>query len=139
MVDELYNRPVMSKPMVTIVMLDVHVDDIWVFLDLIKENREDTQEEKRERKRRKCEEKEATKKAKVNSLQDLQDQEVRVCEIVAGVGGLRLPDVDIEGGSIADPPSATFVDLVLIADGTHIEDGGTALRAHVLILYEMAP
>lgn len=115
MIDELFARPIILQDKVTTIVPKVPVPNIWNILDLV----EETLEEKMERKRRKHEKIEATKKVKVYSLQSEQDRAVSVYEMVFGVSGSRQPAIYVERGGVADPPSATIADLVLVADGTY--------------------
>lgn len=48
MVVELYDRPIISEPVVAIVVPNVHVDNIWAIQVLVEEPREERRESNRE-------------------------------------------------------------------------------------------
>lgn len=72
MVTELYDRPIVSKPIVETVIPIIHVTNIWeVPVEVpVREIREERHEKKRKRK----EDKAAKKRARVDNIQDERDR-----------------------------------------------------------------
>ncbi|KAF3675682.1 hypothetical protein FXO38_04651 [Capsicum annuum] len=92
---ELYERPVVVKPVVEIVIPTVHVPNSWTVPEdtPVEETKELRQDKKRTRKEYK-----ATKKnPRAKSIQNEQDRQTRVHEMALGAGELRALIMDTEG------------------------------------------
>lgn len=109
MVAELYERQVISEPIIDTMIPTVEIPNIWAEPADVQVKK--TKEKRKEKKRKREEEHDAENKAKADSIQDEWDRETRIHEMDARAGG-SIALIAITEGVDVMPLSADSVLIV---------------------------